>query len=138
MADNKKTMFYILSAIIVTIFLAYIFGKFQVLPDVAIAGPAFASLLMLIDDAVAVILGVFAIRRLKINLIDKKKSDKKTSILGIILMIIIVIAALWYIFLGADLLNDSLPYIGWFDDAIAGISVIWIAGKIRRKFTHKE
>ena len=117
--------------------LSYIFWGADLIPDALIsAGPA--AIFGFLDDAVAVVALIFVLRKWKIVTIRQGKENKGLGLKGWFLFVPVVLAVLFYVFLGVDLIPDSAPYIGWVDDAIAVIAGAYIVGKLRKRLKGKK
>ena len=136
-SQTRKINFYIGAIAIVGAVLAYVFGSFSIIPDVGIAAPGWGQILLHIDKVFAIILGIFALRRMKLW-VDQQKKPGKINWLLMLVFVPILLFAVWYVFLGVDLIPDSIPWVGWFDDALAILVAIWSAGKLKQMLFPKE
>lgn len=122
---------------LVALALSYIFWGADLIPDNLISlGPA--ALFGFLDDAVVVIALIFVLRKWKIVTLGQGDNHKGMGLKGWILFVPVVLAVLFYVFWGVDLIPDSAPYVGLIDDAIAVITGAYVVGKIRKRLKKKK
>lgn len=132
MAEGNKALYYTGGIIIVALALTYVFWSIDLIPDAASA-VGITTFIGWVDDAVALGLMVLALRRWKVITMGTKGQPSTISPLYSIIFISIVILGLAYVFWIVDLIPDSIPYIGWMDDALVIITGFYILAKIKKK-----
>lgn len=127
----RENLYYAGLVGLVALGLTYVFWGADVIPDsVATLGPG--ALAAWFDDAVVVITGWFALAKWRqITLGTKQKTGLGWK--GAVVFVPIVAAGILYVFWGVDLIPDSAPYVGWFDDAAAIMIMFYTLGRVRKR-----
>jgi uncharacterized membrane protein YkvA (DUF1232 family) len=129
--EMNKSVYYAGFIGIVALALTYVFWGADVIPDaLAAAGPGVVAAWL--DDAVVIVAGIFALARWR-QVAFGTKGKKGLGWKAGAVFIPIIIAGLAYVFWIVDLIPDTVPYIGWADDAVAIIMLVYVAGRIRKR-----
>jgi uncharacterized membrane protein YkvA (DUF1232 family) len=127
--DFRKSLVMLFAVATGLFALYYVFWGADLIPDgVGITIPQLITSYM--DDALIVITAIFAFRRVKLRALPGKNKDG--SPLWLAIFILLLAAALWYVFLGADLIPDGSPWFGFFDDLAAIVAAVGIGVRARR------
>jgi len=132
MAQDFKTGLRMVIAMVVGIAaLLYIFWGNDLIPErLAIVGPQ--AIMGFLDDAIILIGALIVFRRLKVVAFPPGKSKTNWFFAGG--FVLLLGGVLFYVFWGADLLPDGLPWIGFFDDIAVVIGSMGIMHKYRSWF----
>lgn len=116
--------------LVFTAALAYIFWGNDLIPDALSSIPP-TQFLGWIDDAVVLIIGLFVTRKWWARAFPNTK-EMKIDWKVMAVYAPAIAAWLWYVFYGVDIIPDSIPYAGWFDDAAAFFLMMYVTGKIKK------
>ena len=131
MAINKN-IYYAGLGILGALVLTYIFWGADIIPDsVATIGPGLLA--AWVDDAAVIIGGIFVSAKWRQLALGTKKAPG-LNWKAIAIFLPIILFGLIYVFWGVDLIPDSIPYVGFADDAATVLAAILFAGKLRRRF----
>ena len=128
MAVNKPIYYFGFIAI-VALGLTYVFWGADLIPEGYFPPPL--TILGYIDDAVVIIGTIFALAKWR-QIFLGKKGQPGMGWKGALIYLPVVAALLIYVFWVVDLIPDTVPYIGYADDAAAILAGMFILGKIRR------
>lgn len=132
--DIKKLLYFGGFALIIAASLGYVFWGADLIPD-TLAGIPPTTLLGWVDDAVALIAMVLALRRWKLFMFPAGKKGKPiVTLKSSLIFIPIIVLVLGYIFWGVDLIPDASPLIGWVDDVVAVLFGMLVAARLRQLF----
>ena len=123
MVEINKTFKWMIIIGVTLIAIWYIATPIDIFPE------GFGGYAGYIDDALVILGSIFVIRKTYQSL---NKRPKNVPISHYLLPVIIIGAAIAYVFMPQDIIPDSIPYIGWIDDIAVIVGAAILARKLKK------
>jgi uncharacterized membrane protein YkvA (DUF1232 family) len=128
--DWKEFLWISLVIAVITGAILYFILKLDLIPNII-------GIWGYIDEAIVIGGALFVLNKYRKRAFPKR-SPQKFNWKGWLIYIPIIMFFLWYIFHGQDLIPDTIPLLGYLDDAIAVIAGVVVAAKIRNMFKKRK
>lgn len=136
MAANKNAILWAGYIAIIALGLTYVFWGADLIPD-SLSSALPGTFIGYMDDAIALILMFLGLAKWR-QIITGTKNKAGLGWKGFLIFTPILALILVYVFWVADIIPDTIPFVGYADDVIAILLGVFVAAKVWKKLKGKE